>query len=113
MDIDKITPENWNDEKWDAYTCVAESMAEEHSCEDLLLTLSDILSEYNQYIVRKASPSGGTLYKHGDLVDLFKYQTKTVVYMMQLAHAMKKHKNMQDMVEKSEIISFYDEYCAD
>lgn len=113
MDIEKITHENWSDEKWDVYKCIADHMQEEHDCEELLLTLSDVLSEYNQYLVRRASSSGGTLYKHGDLVDLFKYQTKSTIFMMQLAHAMKKHKDMQDMVEKSELISYYDEYCED
>lgn len=113
IDFEKLTPEKWDEEKWDVYSCIAENMAEEHECDELLLTLSDILSEYNQYVVRKASPTGGTLYKHGDMVDLFKYETKTILFMMALAHAMKKHKDMFNMVEKSELICYYDEYCSD
>lgn len=113
MDIDKISPEKWSEEKWDVYGCIAEHMAKEHECEDLLLTLSDVLSEFNQYVVRKAAPTGGTLYKHGDMMDLFKYEVKTIVYMMALAEAMSKHKSMYDMVEKNELMCFYDEYCEE
>lgn len=113
MDIDKISPEKWSEEKWDVYSCIAEHMAKEHDCEEVLLTLSDVLSEFNQYVIRKASPTGGTLYKHGDMMDLFKYEVKTIVYMMALAEAMHKHKHMYDMVEKNELMCFYDEYCEE
>lgn len=113
IDFDKIPADKWHDEKWDVYSCVAESMAEEHSCEELLLTLSDVLSELNQYVVRKVSPTGGTLYKHGDTVDLFKYYTKTTILLMALHDAMKAHRDMFNIVEKSELKSCYDEYCVE
>lgn len=105
--------EKWHEEKWDMYAEVAEAMAEEHSCEEIKLTLVDILEEFNQYLVRAASPSGGTLYKHGDMLDLFKYYFKSIVFMMALSEKMKDHKDIMDMIEKSELHCFYDEYVKD
>lgn len=89
----------WHEEtKWDMYTDVAEAMAEEHSCEELLLSCSDVLLEAIQYYVRKASATGGTLYKHGDILDLAKYYYKSIIYMMAVAEAMKSHKPIMDMI---------------
>ena len=104
----------WHEEtKWDMYAEVAEAMADEHSCEELLLSCSDVILEATQYYIRKASATGGTLYKHGDMLDLAKYYYKSVVYMMALSEAMKKYKPVMQMIEKSELECFYDEYVKE
>lgn len=105
--------EKWHEEKWDMYAEIAECMAEEHSCEELKLTLADVLAELEQYLIRAASPTGGTLYKHGDILDLAKYFYKSIVYMMAVSEAMKDHKDIMDMIEKSEINCFYNEYVKE
>lgn len=105
--------EKWHEEKWDMYEDIATTMAEAHSCEELKLTLVDILEELNQYLVRSASKTGGTLYKHGDTLDLFKYYFKSIIYMMAVSEAMKDHKDIMDMIEKSEVHCFYDEYVKE
>lgn len=104
----------WHEEtKWDMYSDIAETMAEEHTCEDLIDTLVDVGSEFFQYAIRKGNPSGGTLYKHGDMMDLAKYYYKTIIFMMAFSEKMKKHKTLFDMIEKSELECYYDEYVKE
>ena len=99
----------WDAEhKWDMYAETAEKIAEEHSCEEVFATLSDLASELAQYAVRKAV--NGTLYKDGSTIDLMTYMTKLTVFLMAASYKVDSPE-LYDHIEKDVVSHYYMKYA--
>lgn len=105
------TEKDW-DKIDDDICAIAEELAKEFDCSELLLTLADLSSELAQYAMRKAFP-GESLYKEGSLMDLFKYMTKVCVFEKAVKHKMKEHEELCYSVKTGVLNDMKERYLED
>lgn len=106
-----VSDKDW--EKLDSEMCaVAEALAKEFECSELLLTLADLSSELAQYSMRKAFP-GESLYKDASVMDLFKYMTKVSIFEKAVKHKMKDYEDLCYSVKAGVINDMNEHYMEE
>lgn len=100
------------DNKWEVYSCIAESMAKEHDIEELSGWLSDLAAELSQWATRCATK--GTPYKKHNLMMYIDAMSQVTTLLMAVHHKIcKENEELYEAIEKGTMTSFYSEYCSD
>ena len=109
MDKDFKLDEN---NKWDAYSCVASSMCKKHDLCELSAWLSDCADELGQWSLRDSV--GGTGYKKNDMVEYIRIMNTVTILLMSVHHKIcEENKDLYEMLEKTTLHENYDKYCEE
>ena len=110
MDKDFKLDEN---NKWDAYSCIASSICKKHDLCEISSWLSDCSSELAQWSLRSGT-GVGTPYKKNDIVEYIRIMNMVTLLLMSAHHKIcEENKELYDMLEKAMIHEYYDRYCED